>query len=326
MKPGTPGLVVCPSILLSLVAFVLALIALLAGTGPQQKALEPYHIIAVNLSGFGQDLIPTATTTSSSSQATPTSFFQEIGQDLGNLGSDIGNDISGELDNITNSITGEIFKDLGISEWYSLHIMAACEGNFAPNTSSPHASYNTTNCTVEATGLSLNLTQLLDHEISIGPLKLNTDDIPIPDKVQQAVTDVNDALLALFVFYVLSISFSGLAFLVGLIAVAMSKNNKFKFILWANVVISSIAVLTLLLGSAISTAVSNKGVQEINKAGKDVGISGIKGTKFITISWIAFGLMFITLILSVAGILSVRRNGGKGESWHTRHRHRSSKA
>lgn len=34
-------------LILSLVAFVLAMIALFAGTGPQQQQLEEYHIIAV---------------------------------------------------------------------------------------------------------------------------------------------------------------------------------------------------------------------------------------------------------------------------------------
>lgn len=36
-----------PPVLISFVAFVLAVIALLAGTGPQEESLEPYHIIAV---------------------------------------------------------------------------------------------------------------------------------------------------------------------------------------------------------------------------------------------------------------------------------------
>lgn len=39
-------LVVFP-LVFSLVAFVLAMIALFAGTGPQQQQLEEYHIIAV---------------------------------------------------------------------------------------------------------------------------------------------------------------------------------------------------------------------------------------------------------------------------------------
>lgn len=34
-------------LIFSLVAFILAMICLFAGTGPQQQALEDYHIIAV---------------------------------------------------------------------------------------------------------------------------------------------------------------------------------------------------------------------------------------------------------------------------------------
>lgn len=41
-----PVLVVFP-LVLSLAGFVLAMIALFAGTGPQQQAMEKYHLIAV---------------------------------------------------------------------------------------------------------------------------------------------------------------------------------------------------------------------------------------------------------------------------------------
>lgn len=53
MTPRQPsvGLLLLP-VLITFVAFVLGLIALLAGTGPQQESLEPYHIIAVRPERF----------------------------------------------------------------------------------------------------------------------------------------------------------------------------------------------------------------------------------------------------------------------------------
>lgn len=54
MAPIQPSVgVLLPPVLISFVALVLGLIALLAGTGPQQESLEPYHIVAVRRIIFG---------------------------------------------------------------------------------------------------------------------------------------------------------------------------------------------------------------------------------------------------------------------------------
>lgn len=61
--------------------------------------------------------------------------------------------LTGEIDNITSSIEGELngigndladglAKELGIKEWYSLHVMNMCEGNYSPNATVKHAGYN----------------------------------------------------------------------------------------------------------------------------------------------------------------------------------------
>jgi hypothetical protein len=64
----------------------------------------------------------------------------------------IGQDITDGINNITDGIADKIIEELGISEWYSLHLMTACEGMFAPNVTNPHAWYNTTNCTAQEPG------------------------------------------------------------------------------------------------------------------------------------------------------------------------------
>lgn len=53
VAPRQPSVaLLLPPVLISFVAFVLVTIALLAGTGPQQESLEPYHIIAVGRERF----------------------------------------------------------------------------------------------------------------------------------------------------------------------------------------------------------------------------------------------------------------------------------
>lgn len=56
-------------------------------------------------------------------------------------------DIEKEINDITGDIADELADKLGISEWYSIHVMDACEGQYKPNATAPHAGLNTTNCT-----------------------------------------------------------------------------------------------------------------------------------------------------------------------------------
>ncbi|KAI1177433.1 actin cortical patch SUR7/pH-response regulator pali [Nemania sp. FL0916] len=284
-----------PTVLISFVAFVLAMIALLAGTGSQQTALEPYHIIAVNLSNFGQDLIPTKTSSGDSkpSETSGSSWLDSIIDGAEDLGQDIGDDITDGLNNITGGIADKFIEKLGISEWYSVHILSGCEGMFAPNASEPGAWFNLTNCTAPQAGFKLNLSEILDYEIKAGPLKLNLNQLPIPDDVQNSVDTANDALFALLVLYSLASALAGLSFLLSLAVIILLRKKVTKPVIWGNVTIASLGTLVLLIGSAIITYINNKAIAQINASGKDVGITAIRGSKLITLTWITFALMFI---------------------------------
>lgn len=142
----------------------------------------------------------------------------------------------------------------------------------------------------------LNLSEILDHEIQAGPLKLNPNQIPIPDSVQNAVDIINDALFTLLVVYALGSGLAGLCFLSSLAALVLLRRKVTMLVVWANTSVAGLSALIFLIGSGIVTYVNDKGVKQINDAGKDVGISGIRGSKLITLSWITFALMLITSI------------------------------
>ncbi|KAI2635376.1 actin cortical patch SUR7/pH-response regulator pali [Xylaria nigripes] len=292
VMPKKPSVaLLLPPVLVSFVAFILALIALLAGTGPQQESLEPYHIIAINMSAFGQDLI------ASQNPSGPKPPKQGEGGLLGSIvggANEISQDITNGLNSLTDDAADKIIGKLGISEWYSLHIMTTCEGVFSPNVSSSNAWFNMTKCTAPQPGVNLNLSSLVDHEVKAGPFHLNANKIPIPDAVQDAINLVNSALLALLVFYALASGLSGLSFLAGLAVLIFLRKRLTKRIVWANVVVAALGAFILLIGSATVTYLNNKGVPELDHAGKDIGISGIRGSKFIILSWATFGLMLFT--------------------------------
>ncbi|KAI0841841.1 hypothetical protein F5Y06DRAFT_159942 [Hypoxylon sp. FL0890] len=289
----TPFAVIIP-LILSIAGFVLAMLALFAGTGSQQQALEDYHLIAINMSDFGHDLVPTAT--SSGSQPTATNDDGFGWDDIQNGLDDIEGEITDQLNDIENDIADKLAQKLGISQWYSLHVMTACEGNFAPNATSPGAWYNTTNCTAQSPGVHFNLTDVLQREIDAGPLKINATDIPIPDSIQQTIDYLNSLLLVTFVLYVLGSGFSGLSFLSCVVVLTLRRKSISRGTIIINLALASLATLSLAIASAIATAISKKGVSEINSAGDDVGISAVEGTKFMTISWVAFAVMFVALL------------------------------
>ncbi|KAI0117071.1 actin cortical patch SUR7/pH-response regulator pali [Daldinia grandis] len=287
-----PLTVVIPTIL-SLVGFVLAMIALFAGSGSQQRSMENYHIIAINMSTFGHDLVPTPS--SSGSQPTATNSDGFGWDDIQDGLNDIEGQITDELNDIVNDIADQLSQELGISQWYSIHVMTACEGNFAPNATSPGAWYNTTNCTAQSAGVQFNLTDILQKELSAGPLKINAADIPIPDSIQQTIDYVNKFLLATFILYVLGAGFSGLSFLSCIIVLTLRREVIGRGAILVNMLLTTLAALSLAIGAAISTAISKRGASEINDRGGEYGISAVEGTRFMIISWVAFAVMFAAL-------------------------------
>lgn len=122
----------------------------------------------------------------------------------------------------------------------------------------------------------------------MGPLKLNLGDLQWPESIQNEINKLNELLLAIFIFYVLGIGFSGLGVIFCLAAIFMAMG---KFPVFTNFVVAFLAAVVLAVGSAISTVASKEGSKEINKYGSSVSVVATMGNKFITITWVAFATM-----------------------------------
>jgi hypothetical protein len=140
-----------------------------------------------------------------------------------------------------------------------------------------------------------NLSSILNQEIELGPLDLKASDLPLPDSVTDAINTLNSAMLAIFVFYVLGIVFSGLSFLACI--ATLSLNSTSWVIALFNSILSGLATLTYGIGSAITTAVAKRGESQINEMGDDVGITATAGNKFLIITWVAFGATFLAFLV-----------------------------
>jgi hypothetical protein len=105
----------------------------------------------LNMSTLGHNLLPTPTTTKG-----PTQTSSGLGGLFSSVLKNITDTIDGGLNSIGNDIADKLAHELGIQQWYSLHLMDACEGNFAPNASTVGAWFNVTNCTAQKPGSKLN--------------------------------------------------------------------------------------------------------------------------------------------------------------------------
>lgn len=97
----------------------------------------------LNTSTLGHELVPTSTSSSSSSA---TSTSSSLGSFISSLAKNVTDYIEGELSDIEGDIADKLAEELGISQWYSLHLMDLCQGSYAPNATAKNSKKNTTEC------------------------------------------------------------------------------------------------------------------------------------------------------------------------------------
>lgn len=57
------------------------------------------------------------------------------------------NEVKDEMEKIEDELADKLADLLGIHEWYSIHLIDLCYGNFTPKTTAPNATMAVTNCT-----------------------------------------------------------------------------------------------------------------------------------------------------------------------------------
>ena len=153
------------------------------------------------------------------------------------------------------------------------------------------------------------MTAILDHELKVGPVKLNLADLDWPDSIQDAVNLLNNALLGLFIVYVLGAGFIGLSVLTSLVALWKPDLRRVALL---NFPIAALGFLSVLIGSIMVTGAANKAVRGVNKVGDKVGISASRGDKFYTITWVATGFMAAVCLYWLVHFCLVRKERRRG--------------
>ncbi|CAG9937218.1 unnamed protein product [Clonostachys rosea f. rosea IK726] len=272
-------LIVLIPLILSIVGTILSALSLFAGH--KQGFMEDYAIARLNVSRIGYDVIKSSSSNNSSNDD---GGFLDSLKDKWN---DVKQDVTEKINDVVGDVAGDVAESIGISEWYSIHVMGACEGDYSPNSTVSSASLNITNCTASEAGFRLNMTALMDKELGVGPFDINIADLGWDEKMQDKLDIVNKVLLGLFVLYVLGIGFSGLA--------------------------------TILCVAAILITVTvTKGVNEFNNLSEKIGVTIVRGNPFLIISWVAAVVMLVAMVFWATRFHMIRRQDRLGPRYVSR--------
>ncbi|KAM7188455.1 Actin cortical patch SUR7/pH-response regulator PalI [Naviculisporaceae sp. PSN 640] len=318
-------------ILASLASFILVLLALLAGSKPGH--MEDYDILTFNTSALGKNLL--SNMLDDDDEPTPTQPAEDdsicddlpsfLGKPCGSVTSaaaSLQSEIIDKIDDINNEIADRLADRLGIHEFYSLHVLTICDGEFEPNATAPEAGKNVTSCKNGLDG-GYNISSTLDKELTAGPFHITLRDLGMSDKLQGVIDDLNTVTKAIAILFIVTTALVGLSLLTSLLAIFLIPGRRENAARITNLVISTLAALLLLVTSILVTVATSKAVEKVNDMGEDIGLSARRGTKYLAITWAATGVF----LLFAFGFWAVqtwrwRKGGAKrgfpkgGKSWY----------
>jgi hypothetical protein len=284
--------------LLCLVALILGFLCIFAGSKP--NFLESYSILTLNVSRIGQNLVNASSSSSSSSSLS--SFFHNLTDPIVN-----------ELEEDLNDAAADLAEDLGLEDFYSIHIMDYCHGFFEPgpvkNASIHSIKRNVTGCSNTTGMFAFDPRAALERSLnSSGHLAGTTankvlDSLDFPDDIQKGLHALRAAFKAQFVLYCIALGFTFLTLL--------------SCIFWfftggrlgacSDIILAFFAFLFMAIASSIATAIGVKGSNVINKYGDDIGISANRGTGFMGLTWAATACLLVASIVGCVGCFGVHR-------------------
>ncbi|CAH0015604.1 unnamed protein product [Clonostachys rhizophaga] len=302
-------LIVLIPLILSIVGTILSALSLFAGH--KQGFMEDYAIARLNVSRIGYDVIKSSSSNNSSNSDDDGGFLDSL-KDKWN---DVKQDVTEKINDVVGDVAGDVAESIGISEWYSIHVMNACEGDYSPNSTVSGASLNITNCTTSEAGFHLNMTALMDKELGVGPFDINIADLGWDEKMQEKLDIVNKVLLGLFVLYVLGIGFSGLATILCVAAFLLPEN---RLVAVGNLLLALLATIVLIIASILITVTVTKGVSEFNNLSEKIGVTIVRGNPFLIISWVAAVVMLVAMVFWATRFHMIRKQDRLGPRYVSR--------
>ncbi|OCL07077.1 hypothetical protein AOQ84DRAFT_342333 [Glonium stellatum] len=260
-------------------ALVLSFLCLFAGH--KRNFMEDYHLLTLNTSRIGENLLNSSTAGNSDNP-------------LSTLFHNITNSISGDV----NNFVGDLASRLGVEDFYSAHLLDYCYGSYVPTplanatVSKSEIHKNVTKCSNQTAMYQFDPTSALQKSLNDSGVDITLADLNWPDDIQKGVNALHILQKAVFILYCISIGLTSVALITSLLGV-FTDGRLTAFI---NFMVVSLDFIALALASAIVTVVIVKGSNVIDKYGKEIGVEAHKGAKFMAITWAATGLITLALL------------------------------
>jgi hypothetical protein len=272
-------------------ALILSFLCLFAGH--KANFMEDYSLLTLNTSAIGQTLV------SSSSDSSLSSTIMNL----------IPDSIENSITNEINDQIGEIRQRLGVEDWYSMHMLNYCEGQYTPEEAAnatlkeSDISKNVTECAKSRAMYKFDPTRIIEEALNKTGLDVTLSDLNWPEDIQKGIDTLNALMAAMFVLYIIAICLIFVALVASIFAVLSSG----RLSACVNFLIATLAFLAIGLASALVTAVIVKGTDIINDKGKDIGLAAYWGGKFLALTWAATALMLIVLLAWIVEFCIGRR-------------------
>jgi hypothetical protein len=278
-------------VLLCAAALALSFLCLFAGSS--RGFMEDYAIVTLNTSRIGANVLNTS---SSSSDNPFVTFIHNVTDSIEN-----------EINNDINSFA----KDLGLHDFYSAHLLDYCEGYYMPGAvanatlSQKSIHKNVTSCSNKTGGYNFDPRIILQKELNeTGHSDINLDDLKWPSAVDTGLRALKVAQKAAFILYCIAIALIGIALIFALVSIFFEG----RLSAFINVLVDWLAFLAIGIASALVTAIAVKATHVINHYGHDIGISANKGPKFLILTWVATGVMFVASVVWCLDCIVGRRS------------------
>jgi len=206
---------------------------------------------------------------------------------------------------VIGDVADKLAAELGVHQWYSLHLMDLCEGQYKPNATAKGASKNVTKCSNQTAMYHFDITNQISNELEVGKLHINITDLDWPSQIQDGIDALNIAMDATFVLYAIGIAAAGIAIITTVVALFLHGSRLVSFGNWG---LASLSFLAFMVASIIITIVQNKFTHLLNKYGNELGLFAYRGTKYLIITWVATAVMFLAAAAWVAEFCIGRKN------------------
>ncbi|ATY63870.1 Actin cortical patch SUR7 pH-response regulator [Cordyceps militaris] len=320
MRPSILRLAAVVSLVFTFISFILAAITLFAGR--DTGTLENYAVLRVNVSlapraviELGIDQLTGGQNSRSVERMAPRSanWLENVSSGLRDLLGDIEKNITDVvtqgIDTFVDDAVAEAKRQLNISDWYSLHVLSTCQGDFTPNASVSNPGRHTTSCVGDVRH-RFNIAAVLDQQFQIGNRNVSLGDLDWTDSIRKRVNGINDNLYALVILMSLAFGLLGATLFSTAAIIAWPTN---KCLVLATLILTALAGSIIAGASIAITVQSSSEIRDLNRKTARIGIITTSGEQFLAIIWTLMALTTIVALTWQVLYVLVRRDARRAE-------------